>query len=419
MTGHELFAAALPIDSPTDRAAYLDRECGGDDALRKRVEALLAAYVRAGSFLNVPAVAGHRPADPAAGLTRTGPSTPGGDEPLDFLDPSDTPGSIGRLGHYEIREVVGRGGMGVVLKAFDETLHRVVAIKVMAAQLATSATSRRRFTREARAQAAVTHDHVVTIHAVEEGGPLPYIVMQFVAGASLQDRLDRTGPLPLPEILRIGMQAASGLAAAHAQGLVHRDVKPANILLENGVERVKLTDFGLARVADDASLTQNGTIAGTPSFMSPEQAEGRSVDHRSDLFSLGSVLYAMCAGHPPFRAGTSMGVLKRVCEEIPKSVREANPEVPDWLAAVVERLHAKDPAARFQSAAEVAELLGRHLAHVQYPSAVPLPAAPPPLSLVGSGVGGEGGRPARRRRRWAVAAAVLVATLAVLGATEA
>src|SRR5205814_9742171 len=175
-------------------------------------------------------------------------------------------------------------------------------IKVMAPQLAASATARRRFTREARAAAAVTHDHVVTIHAVEDAGPLPHIVMQFVAGTSLQDRLDRTGPLPLAEVLRIGMQTASGLAAAHAQGLVHRDVKPANILLENGVERVKLTDFGLARAADDASLTHSGQVAGTPAYMSPEQAEGKPVDARSDLFSLGSVLYAMLAGRPAFRA---------------------------------------------------------------------------------------------------------------------
>src|SRR5262249_21141076 len=155
----------------------------------------------------------------------------------------------GRLGHYDVLEVVGRGGMGVVLRAFDEKLHRVAAIKVMAAQLATSATARRRFGREAQAQAAVSHDHVVAIHAVEEADGLPYLVMQYVAGASLQERLDRGGPLELHEILRIAMQTAAGLAAAHAQGLIHRDVKPANILLENGVERVKLTDFGLARAA--------------------------------------------------------------------------------------------------------------------------------------------------------------------------
>jgi WD40 repeat protein len=378
------------------------------------VETLLASHAAAG-FLETPAIrlavedlAARRGDD-----TRTGLSAPAAEEPLDFLEPSDKPGSIGRLGHYEVQEVVGRGGMGVVLRAFDERLHRVVAIKVIAAQLATSATARRRFVREARAAAAVSHDHVVTIHAVEEDDRLPYIAMQFVAGTSLQERLDRSGPLPLAEILRIGMQTAAGLAAAHAQGLVHRDVKPANILLENGVERVRLTDFGLARAADDASLTQSGTVAGTPSFMSPEQAEGKPVDHRSDLFSLGSVLYAMCTGRPPFRAGTGMGVLKRVCEETPRPIRETNPEVPDWLAAAVARLHAKDPAARFQSAADVAELLGRHLAHVQYPSVAPLPAvaksAEPTLA------------PARpeRRKRWAVAAAALVAVVAALGTAEA
>src|SRR5262249_17296913 len=147
-------------------------------------------------------------------------------------------------------------------------------------------------------------------------------------------------------------------------------VKPANILLENGVERVKITDFGLARAADDASLTQAGMVAGTPQYMSPEQAEGKFVDVRSDLFSLGSVLYAMCAGEPPFRGGTTQAVLRRVVEDAPPSLREANPEVPDWLAEVIAKLHAKSPANRFQTATEVAELLGRRLAELQHLSRV-------------------------------------------------
>src|SRR5262249_3149568 len=155
-------------------------------------------------------------------------------------------------------------------RAFDAKLHRVVAIKVLAPALATTAAARQRFIREARAAAAVTHENVIAIHAVEDAGPVPYLVMQFIDGPTLQARLDRTGPLPLAEVLRIGRQIAAGLAAAHAQGLVHRDVKPANILLENGVERVKLTDFGLARAVDDASVTQSGVIAGTPLYMSPE-----------------------------------------------------------------------------------------------------------------------------------------------------
>src|SRR5262249_7910209 len=144
------------------------------------------------------------------------------------------------------------------------------------------------------------------------------------------------------------------------------------ILLENGVERVKLTDFGLARALDDASMTQSGVVTGTPQYMAPEQARGEPVDHRADLFSLGSVLYAMCTGRSPFRAQTTMAVLRRVAEDEPRPIREVNPEIPGWLAAIVARLHAKEPAERFATAAEVAELLGGCLAHVQQPATVPL-----------------------------------------------
>jgi hypothetical protein len=326
---------------------------------------------------------------------------------LDFLDPPRQPGELGRVGPYAVREVVGRGGMGVVLKAFDEALQRVVAIKVMAPQLATGAAARQRFVREARAAAAIRDEHVIDIHAVGEANGLPYLVMEYVAGLSLQERLDRSGPLEPKEVLRIGAQVAAGLAAAHAQGLIHRDVKPANILLENGVERVKLTDFGLARAVDDASLTQSGVAAGTPQYMAPEQACAEAVDHRADLFSLGSVLYALCTGCPPFRAGGSMAVLKRVCEETPRPIQESNPEVPDWLVGIIARLHAKDPAGRYQSAAEVAELLSGQLAHLQHPSIV----SPAPKPAVGP--------PNTRRRRWAMAAAALLCLLAGLGLTEA
>ena len=244
-------------------------------------------------------------------------------------------------------------------------MHRVVAIKALAPALASSGPSRQRFVREARATAAVTHDNVIDIHAVEDAGPVPYLVMQFVHGCTLQEKLDRAGPLPVPEVLRLGIGIADGLAAAHRHGLVHRDVKPANILLENGVERVKITDFGLARAADDASLTRSGVIAGTPAYMSPEQASGDRLDPRSDLFSLGSVLYALCTGHPPFRAGSAMAVLRRVCDDTPRPIREINPEIPEWLAAVVAKLQAKDPGQRFASAAEVATLLSRRLTQLQ------------------------------------------------------
>ncbi len=301
-----------------------------------------------------------------------------GDLPLDFLTPTDKPDHLGRLERYEVMQEIGRGGMGVVLKAFDPSLHRVVAIKVLAPQLATSGVARKRFLREAKAAAAVTHDHIVTIHAVDEANGLPYLVMQYVPGQSLQDRIDKDGPLELTDILRIGMQTASALAAAHAHGIVHRDIKPANILLEEGVQRVKITDFGLARAMDDASLTQSGFVAGSPLYMAPEQARGEALDHRADLFSLGSVLYTMCTGRPPFRAANTLAVLRRVSEDTPRPIRESNPEIPDWLTDIVAKLMAKEPAERLQSAAEVEEVLGRHLAQLQHAAWTPPPRPPAP-----------------------------------------
>jgi len=271
--------------------------------------------------------------------------------------------------------------MGIVLKGWDASLRRIVAIKVLAPHLATSSAARRRFVREAHAAAAVAHEHVVPIFAVAAGHDPPFLVMQFVEGRTLQQRLDADGPTGVRETLRIGLQAAHGLAAAHRQGIIHRDIKPANILLENGVERVRITDFGLARAVDDASLTQSGVVAGTPLFMAPEQAEGRALDHRADLFSLGSVLYAMCTGRPPFRSSTLMGVIRRVCDEQPRPIRELNPDIPDWLCGIIGKLLAKRPDDRFASATEVADLLTGCLAHMQHPLTVPLPAAASALMM--------------------------------------
>jgi serine/threonine protein kinase len=326
----------------------------------------------------------------------------GEDFPAGFLTPAEDPGHLGRFGPFAVTAVIGRGGMGVVLKAWDAALNRLVAIKVLAPQFASNGAARKRFAREAQAAAAVVHEHVVPIHGVNSWKGLPYLAMAYIAGRSLQERLDHDGPLGVKEILRIGMQAASGLAAAHAQGLVHRDVKPANILLENGVERVRLTDFGLARAVDDASVTQSGVVAGTPQYMAPEQASGRAVDHRADLFSLGSTLYAMCTGRAPFRADSAMAVLRRVCDEEPRPIREINPDIPDWLLVIIAKLHAKEPCERFQTAAEVAELLGRCLAHLQQPNTILLP------TIVTAAA-------ARRKRRWpsrsVTAAAVLLALI--------
>jgi hypothetical protein len=298
-------------------------------------------------------------------------------EDLSFLGPTDKPGLLGLLGRYEVQEVIGRGGFGIVLKAFEPALNRLVAIKVLSPALGGSATARQRFSREAKAAAAVCHDHVVAVHGVHEAEGISYIVMQHVAGESLQARLDRTGPLEVEEVVRIGMQTASGLAAAHAQGLIHRDVKPANLLLENGLAKVKITDFGLARMADDVGLTRDGTVAGTPEYMAPEQARGEPVDHRADLFSLGSVLYACCTGVPPFRGPSMVAVLRRVSDEEPAPVRSLNPAVPAWLEEVIGRLMAKDPAQRLPGAREAALLLENYLAHLRQPAEVQAPGLPP------------------------------------------
>jgi WD40 repeat protein len=382
MTEEELFALALEQKTAAARSALVDEACAGDEELRSQVLLLLEAHEQAGDFLQCSALEelGHvvqaasedtqdlvsrRDRDGVLGDTPYGSDIAlvdhGDDEPLACLAPPSRSGTLGRLGRYDVVQVVGRGGMGIVLKAIDQELGRVVALKVLAPQLAASRTARQRFLREARAAAAVIHDHVVTFHAVAEEKGVPYLVLQYIAGESLQQRLQRQGRFAPLEVARIGMQAAQGLTAAHAQGLIHRDIKLTNILLEDATGRVKITDFGLARAADDASLTQTGIIAGTPLYMSPEQAQGNAVDPRSDLFSLGSVLYALCTGVPPFHAANTMAVLRRLADEAPVPVRRLNPEVPDWLARVIHRLLAKDPRARIPSAAELAAILAQHL----------------------------------------------------------
>ncbi|MBY0460329.1 MAG: serine/threonine protein kinase, partial [Gemmataceae bacterium] len=363
MTERDVFLAALDLADPTARAEYLDRACAGNPALRAKVETLLASHDQAGSFLGAPAVP---PADPdyaatqdfAAGAASTDGrrAAPEPNEAVAFLAPAQRPDSLGRIGHYEVLQVLGRGGFGVVFRAFDDLLQRVVAVKVLSPQMAATSPARKRFLREARTSAQVRHENVVQVYEVGEQ-PLPYLVMEFIPGETLQQRLDRTGSVDPAEVVRIGRQLAEGLAAAHACDLIHRDIKPGNVLLDGAQLRVKITDFGLARAADDASISQSGIIAGTPMYMAPEQAKGDSLDHRADLFSLGSVLYQMTTGRPPFRASTTLAVLKRVAEDDPRPIREIIPEAPRWLCDIIGKLHAKNPDDRFQSAREVADVL--------------------------------------------------------------
>lgn len=274
-----------------------------------------------------------------------------------FLQQSTRANALGRLGNYDIIQVLGRGGFGIVFKAFDPALQRLVALKVLAPQLAADPAHRRRFLREARSAAAVLHENVVHIYYVHED-PLPHIMLELVSGENLQDRIDRNGPLAPAAVIHIARQIAGGLAAAHEMGLIHRDIKPANVLL-NGTSdpRVKLTDFGLALTAEDSRITPSRLIAGTPMFMSPEQARGDALDSRSDLFGLGSLMYVMLSGQAPFQGPNAMVILKRICDETPQPLTELMPHAPAALCEIIHRLLQKDPSRRIQTAGEVATLL--------------------------------------------------------------
>jgi len=279
------------------------------------------------------------------------------------FSPSPNKNAIGRLGKYDIIGVLGRGGMGGVFNAFDEQLRRTVAIKVLNRRLSNSDTARRRFIREARAAAGINHHNVVTIHAVEEHEHCPFLVMEYVDGGSLREHIRRNRTLEPLEVVRLSKEIAAGLAAAHAQGVIHRDIKPGNIMLEDGAVRVKIGDFGLARVAvDNVELTSRELAVGTPTYMSPEQVKGKKVDLRSDLFSLGCVMYAMIAGQSPFRGQHALEIAHKVADVTPAPLEKTIEGTPKTLSDMVAKLLEKDPDDRYQSATEVAEVLGRYLA---------------------------------------------------------
>ena len=293
-----------------------------------------------------------------------GPLPPGCEDPpdLSFLAPTARPDSLGRIAHYEILGILGSGGMGVVLKGFDPKLDRVVAIKLISPRLANSDRARRRFLREARSAAAISHVNVVTIHSVDEEHGLPYLVMECLVGRSLKGRIEAGPKLDPREVLRIGMQIAEGLEAAHLQGVIHRDIKPANIMLLDRGGGVKITDFGLALVELDlAEMTSAGQVVGTPAYMSPEQVRGESVDPRSDLFSLGCVLFAMVAGRPPFQGRHILEIGRRITDEEPAPLHLLDPAVPRPLSDLVGRLLRKAPEDRPATAGEVAAELRRLL----------------------------------------------------------
>ena len=388
-----VFLAAIAARDSVEQAAILDRECAGDPGLRGRVEALLREHRESAAVLDELTSWPPEAAPPSShGTVAIVP--PSGSEHT--LASDSGPGLV------TARARRGRGRRAALARIPGALLEAGVTRPIGPSRGAGGARPGRLRHRGAglRRDAAARRGH-------QGAGPANWRPPRRPASGScarpapppasgtrtssrsmpsrsgrcltwswstsrarrLQQRLDQTGPLEVADVLRIGGQIARGLAAAHEQGLIHRDIKPANILLESGVEqKVKITDFGLARAADDASLTQSGVIAGTPHVHGAGAGQGRAARPRADLFSLGSVLYTMASGRPPFRAASTLAVLKRVAEDTPRPIRQIIPEVPQWLCDIIAKLHAKDPAHRFQSAAEVAALLEQHLAHLQQPS---------------------------------------------------
>ncbi len=289
---------------------------------------------------------------PAAGKAKSGGEP---DESFHFLVPPQSPGELGRLANYRVLKVLGKGGMGIVFMAEDTRLHRIVALKVMLPAIAKKDIARDRFIREARATAAIEHDHIVTIYEVNEDNDVPYLAMQFLKGMTLEDWLKAGKTLNVPQVMRIGKEIAKGLAAAHARGLIHRDIKPSNIWLDAvNKGRVKILDFGLARPTNEEThLTQEGMILGSPAYMSPEQARGQGIDERVDLFSLGCVLYRLCAGRLPFNGKDAMSVLLAITSDEPAALKKLNEDLPPALADLVHQLLAKTPAERPASAKAV------------------------------------------------------------------
>jgi hypothetical protein len=255
--------------------------------------------------------------------------------------------------------------MGVVFRAEDPQLRRPVALKVMLPKMAAAHAGRERFLREARAMAAIKHDHIIAIYQVGEDRGVPYLAMELLEGETLESRLGREGKLPVSEVLRLGHQIACGLAAAHERGLIHRDIKPSNLWLEvpagsSTGRRLKMLDFGLARAVEEGSaLTLQGMIVGTPEYMAPEQVAGEVLDHRCDLFSLGCVLYRMATGEWPFKRANVMGTLMAVTNKDPVPPCELEPAIPATLSELILQLVAKEPDKRPQSARAVADALTR------------------------------------------------------------
>jgi serine/threonine-protein kinase len=367
----EILAGALERE-PAERARFIDEACGGDTSLRGEVDSLLAAHERPGAVDRMAADF----APVAARLRTTAVSL------------------VGKtVGPYEVGEEIGGGAMGVVYQALDTRLGRAVALKFLRPHLGTDDSAAERFRLEARTVGGLEHPNICTLYEIGEAEPGQlYLAMPFYDGETLQRRIAR-GPLGIEEAVGIAVQIARGLAKAHARAIIHRDIKPSNMLVTaDGV--VKILDFGIAKLAGVA-LTGPSTVLGTLGYMSPEQAEGEAIDHRTDLWSLGVALYEMLAGRRPFPGDTLPAVAESIVSGDPAPVSTLRPGIPPSLERILATALAKIPDARYQSAqAFERDLLGLGLALDLPAGFTPSGGLPPAEPLA----------PARRSGRWRVVA---------------
>ncbi|HEX8249708.1 MAG TPA: protein kinase [Pyrinomonadaceae bacterium] len=332
----DLFDVALEIE-PERRAGFLKNVCGGDAQLRLEIEKLLASFDDAGEFMEKPAV---------------------GEVASLIIEPVTKLKNGERLAHYEILRQIGEGGMGEVYLARDTRLNRRIALKTLPADLTADRSRLQRFKQEAQTASALNHPNIITIHEIGEAGGVHFIATEYVEGETLRQKMAKND-LNIADALDIAAQTASALAVAHSTGIVHRDIKPENIMIRpDGI--VKLLDFGLAKLTEERAqtnaenfLTNPGMILGTVNYMSPEQARGAPVDHRSDLWSLGVVLYEMLSGDLPFRGKTVNHTLVAIMESNPSLRSQSNLEIPDELEQIVAALLSKEPHKRYAAANEL------------------------------------------------------------------